>query len=181
MLFRSETHSEWLYRIHEETKRSKETFITHYKKNYEHFPKLPLWMAVEVMSFGALSKLISNLNRKYQAMIGRELGFHHSVLISWIHSLNFIRNVCAHHARLWNREIAISVKKPKSKDWENVTPKRIGSILYIINTVLKTVPSATEFRKDWKKEIEGLISGNKHRDFIVRGMRFSSNHELWKN
>ena len=179
--FNLDFHSQWLERVHEETTRSKETFVIHYRSKYDDFPKLPLWMAVEVMSFGALSKLFSNLKRDVQAEIGKALGFHHSLLVSWIHSMNFVRNVCAHHARLWNREIAISMKLPKSGDWKGVVPKRIGSILYIVNSLLKTIPSAEAFRQSWQKDIEKLLKGSTHSSFILRGMAFSTDHILWRD
>lgn len=176
-----ERHQQWLSRIHEEIERSKETFVVHYKKTYEDFPKLPLWMAVEVMSFGALSKLFSNLNRKYQAEIGQEIGFHHSLLLSWIHSLNFVRNVCAHHARLWNREMAIALQLPKSIEWQTVHSKRVGSILYVLNTLLKTIPSAKLFHKQWQSGLEALLESSTHKDFILKGMAFSLENQLWSN
>ena len=172
-------HSQWLNRVHEEIERSKETFVIHYRGKYEGFPKLPLWMAVEVMSFGALSKVFSNLKRELQENIANELGFHHSLLMSWVHSMNFIRNVCAHHARLWNREIAISMKLPKTTEWEKVSSKRIGSVLYVINEILLSIPSAKQFRRDWKSELNQLIENTPHKDFILQGMGFSIIHPLW--
>lgn len=169
----------WLSRVHEETIRSKETFVVHYKTKYDDFPKLPLWMAVEVMSFGALSKLFSNLKRHFQTDIGKEIGFHYSLLISWIHSLNFVRNVCAHHARLWNREMAISIKLPKASSWQDISTKRIGSILYVLNALLKTIPSADEFSQIWQRDLEKLLNKSAHKNFILKGMGFSLEHTLW--
>lgn len=143
--FNLDFHSQWLDRVHEETIRSKETFVIHYRNKY------------------------------------KALGFHHSLLVSWIHSMNFVRNVCAHHARLWNREIAISMKLPKSKDWKGVTPKRIGSILYIVNSLLKTILSAKSFRQSWQRDIEALLNASTHSLFILRGMAFSTDHILWRD
>lgn len=174
-------HLLWLNRVHEEIERSRETFVVHYRDTYDDFPKLPLWMAVEVMSFGGLSKLLGNLKRDYQVEIGNGLGFHHTLLISWIHSMNFIRNVCAHHARLWNREIAISMKLPRLQEWKNVDQKRIGSVLYIINDILKSIPSATIFRQSWQNDITQLLNTSNHASFILRGMGFDPVHLLWSN
>lgn len=172
-------YSQWLLRVHEEIDRSKEPFVTHYRSKYEDFPRLPLWMAVEVMSFGGLSKLFSNLKRGHQVEIGRALGFHQDLLVSWIHSMNFVRNVCAHHARLWNKEIAISMKLPKVPEWQTVDPKRVGSVLYVVNTILKTVPSASEFRKKWQDDINQLLVRSGHEMFILRGMGFLRESLLW--
>jgi hypothetical protein len=44
---------------------------------------------------------------------------HHSVFVFWLHTLSYVRNICAHHARLWNREFAIKPEillKPQ-KPW----------------------------------------------------------------
>jgi len=177
--YNTDRHSQWLDRVHEEIERSKETFVVHYRNEYDDFPKLPLWMAVEVMSFGALSKLFSNLKREYQVEIGKVLGFHPSLLVSWIHSMNFIRNVCAHHARLWNREIAISMKLPRTLEWGQIDQKRIGSVLYVINAILKTIPSAKTFRQNWQNNMGQLLATSGHSAFILRGMGFSTSHSLW--
>jgi len=172
-------YNQWQIKIHDEVKRSKETFVVHYRNQYNHFPKLPLWMAVEVMSFGTLSKLFSNLKRDYQKEIGGSLGFHESLLVSWIHSMTFIRNVCAHHSRLWNREIAISMKLPKSSEWDKIETKRVGAVLYIINTILQSMPNTHIFRRSWQEAINRLITNSLHVKFILRGMRFSGDHVLW--
>ena len=56
-------HITWIKKVHEEAERSKETFIEHYKSKYEGFPQLPIWVAVEIMSFSSISFLINNLKR----------------------------------------------------------------------------------------------------------------------
>lgn len=39
--------------------------------------------------------------------ISRVFGIHYKVLASWLHSLGYLRNLCAHHSRLWNRTFTI--------------------------------------------------------------------------
>lgn len=39
------------------------------------------------------------------------------LLESWLHTLTVIRNICAHHARLWNRELGIKPASPTQKDF----------------------------------------------------------------
>ena len=48
-------HAPWLEKLEEETARSRDVFITHYKNKYTGFPTLPIWMVTEVMSLGSLS------------------------------------------------------------------------------------------------------------------------------
>jgi abortive infection bacteriophage resistance protein len=42
-------------------------------------------------------------------------GIDEKVLQSWLHHLSLVRNICAHHSRLWNREFSIIPETPKSK------------------------------------------------------------------
>jgi abortive infection bacteriophage resistance protein len=42
-------------------------------------------------------------------------GFDEKVLRSFLHHLTVVRNVCAHHARLWNRRFAVTFTLPRKK------------------------------------------------------------------
>lgn len=42
-----------------------------------------------------------------------DLSYSGSVMVSWLRSLNYVRNVCAHHSRLWNRNVVDQPKLPK--------------------------------------------------------------------
>lgn len=89
--------------------RSREVFARHYKNNYD-VPKLPpSWMMIELLSLGTWSLLYQNLsNRKDKKQISDTFDLSPMELQSWLHSLTYIRNLCAHHARLWNRRFTIT-------------------------------------------------------------------------
>lgn len=95
--------------IKEEIDRSKDTFIKEHKKKYKddaRFP--PVWKTLELTSFGGLSKLYGNLKHtvKSKETIALELGApNHTFLPSWLQSIAQIRNYCAHHSRLWNKNL----------------------------------------------------------------------------
>lgn len=108
-------HSGWVRRLDEEVGRSRETFVDHYRTTYEGYPRLPLWMATELMSFGSLSRAFAHLEPTSQKRVAKGVGVHELVLKSWLHTMVYLRNLCAHHARLWNREMAIRPLIP-SKD-----------------------------------------------------------------
>ncbi|MFP4466909.1 MAG: Abi family protein [Candidatus Goldiibacteriota bacterium] len=132
-------YSEWLNKVHEEIRRSNEIFIKHYKNKYNDFPVIPIWMAVEVMSFGSLSVIYHNLKRPDQKAVAAEYCLHYRVLASWLHTFTYIRNICAHHSRLWNKELSIAMEVPKKEEWKQVKAKRIASVLYAIIYMLKKV------------------------------------------
>jgi abortive infection bacteriophage resistance protein len=100
----------------EEVNRSQETFIDHLQTTYSE--QLPPVLAVcEVMSIGLLSRWYGNLE-PYQtrSAIAKAYKINHYVLGSWIHHLSIVRNFCAHHSRLWNREFSIIPAVPKSRN-----------------------------------------------------------------
>ena len=123
-----------------------ETFIKHYKNTYHKPLNPPSWMCLEVLTLGQLSKLFNGLkdNSDKQA-IANEFGLHHTVFKSWLHTLTYVRNICGHHGRLWNREIAIEplwLEKAK-KPWINVRFKEVTNrsfyTLCIVKYILRTV------------------------------------------
>lgn len=83
--------------------KSKEVFVRHYRGKYTSETFLPVWMATELLSFGVLSKMYSNVRTGIRKKIAQEFSQPEPVFASWLHSLAAIRNLCAHHSRSWNR------------------------------------------------------------------------------
>lgn len=108
-------HGQWLDKLTDEIQKSHEKFIGHFGEKYDGFPRLPIWMESEVMSFGSLSRLYEGMKDLDQQQVSRPFGLPHYVLRSWLRSLHFIRNLCAHHSRLWNRELPVAPTMPKRK------------------------------------------------------------------
>jgi len=183
IFFNKKRHSEWLAKTHKETDRSKETFIEHYKNKYKGFPQIPIWMAVEVMSFGILSQLYHNLLRPEQIAIAKRIGFHSSVLSSWLHTFTYTRNICAHHSRIWNRQLSIAMVVPKKDYWQTVNTKRIGSVIFAINNLMNKIPIEKEIIIDWQNKIKDLLDSPIDIPKFYKVMGLSKNWEnspLWK-
>lgn len=88
-------------------------FVVH---NMDKYGKLPIWAAVEIMSFGTLSMLYGNLDSKSGETDGKPgvadsvadaFGTKRMYLRSWAHHLVTVRNIAAHHDRLYNRVMNI--------------------------------------------------------------------------
>lgn len=85
-----------------------EVFVKHYLSNYSSPQNPPSWMFMELLTIGELSRLYVGLKQnKDKQDIADFFALPHSVFASWLHTLSYVRNICAHHARLWNREFAI--------------------------------------------------------------------------
>ena len=102
-------HEQCLSAMKQELARSKEDFIIEHKTKYTEPEMPPVWKALEVTSFGTLSKLFCNINDNgLKKKIAREFNLpQHLILESWVKCAVTLRNSLAHHARVWNRNFPI--------------------------------------------------------------------------
>lgn len=109
---------QWLTELEKSVNDSKEPFVQHYRDKYLNYPQLPLWIAIEVISLGSLSRFHSNLTLENRELISSVLEINHTVFKTWLHTITYLRNNCAHHGRLWNRHFSIQPLIPhKNKEW----------------------------------------------------------------
>ena len=108
-------HIENISGLVHELDRSKEDFI---KDHYERYGKQsfpPAWKTLELASFGNLTKLYSNFSdNKVKKKIAQSfLVPQHEVLESWMRSVSGLRNSCAHHNRIWNKNLTYMPQIPR--------------------------------------------------------------------
>lgn len=88
--------------------RSKEEFAKHFRRTYSGHP--PIWIAAGGWDWGNLAYTFRYLSDRNMsaicAMIDPALS--QKTLVSWMASLNEVRNACAHHSRLWNKALTNS-------------------------------------------------------------------------
>ncbi len=88
--------------------RNPEVFVAHYLDTYDPPATPPSWMSIELLTIGQLSMLFKAIKQNSDRKdIADYYGLHHNVFQSWLHTITYVRNICAHHARLWNRDFAI--------------------------------------------------------------------------
>jgi abortive infection bacteriophage resistance protein len=114
-------HHDWLGKHAQLINRSREEFVRHNKARYE-LP-LAIWIACEVWDFGTLSTLYSGMREAEQDAIANRYGISNGrIFATWLRSLNYLRNVCAHHSRLWNRNIVDQPRLPPTAELPWVGP-----------------------------------------------------------
>lgn len=107
----SSEHAKWLLKVRRQEDDSKEEFVKHFKRKYGS--GLPVWVTTEILDFGGMSTLYAGLKQAHRDQIAESLGFEKggkgdgATLAAWMKNLNYIRNTCAHHARLWNKNMAV--------------------------------------------------------------------------
>ncbi|MBK2095155.1 Abi family protein [Francisella philomiragia] len=164
-------HEKLIDDINKEVSRSKEVFVEKYINEIGY---LPVWAMVEVISMGSLSMLYSYLDDEIRKDIVKDLGQKTFILQSWLHTLTYIRNICAHHSRLWNRDLAIEPIVPrKNKKFSRINNKKIFFILVIINELYTQIDIE---QNTLLNDITILFE--KYKDINIRAMGFPID---WQN
>jgi abortive infection bacteriophage resistance protein len=148
-----------LNKLTDEVDRSDEVFIKHLKASYsEVLP--PIWAVCEVMSLGLLSRWYSNLKPMHtRSAIAVAYGVDQRVLESWLHHLSLVRNTCAHHSRLWNRDFTVTPKLPHSKPAGLAAQCQAGSRkLYNALVILLHCMDVIAPQHHWRARLTDLIT-----------------------
>ncbi len=123
---------------------------------------------IEELSFGTTRMVFDGLIRRdVQAEIARSLGVVAPVLSSWLKSYQRVRNICAHHGRLWNRGLGVYPALPKSPSilWlddpasiagEPWRRQRLYPVLVSLQTILHTISP----RSRWGARLRELLDAN---------------------
>lgn len=180
----SSTHEKLLATFTAEYERSDELFVKTFKRKYTN-PYPPSWILFELISFGALSRAYSSIKKynKEKAAVADYFGLPDHVFASWLHSLTYIRNVCAHHARLWNREHSVSPILPRKprKQWLRNKPSDEATSTYVILSVIVYLLQTVNPKTTFKQKIRDLLAAYPTVDKAAMGFpRNWEDERLWQ-
>lgn len=172
-----------LSQLQSEYDRSHDVFVEHYKMTYNNPPLPPIWMAAEFISFGLLSKFFSALGgRADRKSIARRIGFEDRVLQGLMHHLATVRNICAHHGRLWNRRFTVTfpIAQTPVTLAETIAPEA-DRTLYNTLTMLLHAMAVVSPESDWPIRLKCLIDENPTGDYAAMGFPADwRDRPLWK-
>lgn len=130
--------------------------LDHYVAHFDEPIRPPTWIVFEELNFGTTRAVYDALaDAGVQTSIARSLGVMPPVLSSWLKSYQRVRNICAHHGRLWNRGLGVYPALPKSRsirwlaDPRVITAapwrrQRLYPVLVSLQTILHTIsPGST--------------------------------------
>lgn len=178
-------HRVWLDKLHAEANRSKEQFVVHFKTTYREYPDLPIWVIAELMSFGSLSRMCKGMLKKDRKQISHQYGLQPHVLPTWLHHLTYVRNLCAHHSRLWDRLWAIKPHLPAGMIWQPPHlpgNNRLFCTLLILNYLMARCPTAVEYASEWRFRVEELLDQPPavENSFLLMGLPDDwARHPIW--
>lgn len=150
-------------------RKKKTAFVAHHITEYG---ELPVWVAVELLTFGSLSMYYSNLILEDRTLIANSFGIDVSRLPGWFECLCEIRNICAHNGRIYNRALS---KSPKMyTEFEKYKGNKVFQVLVIIRQIYHGKGIKWQNFYDNLKKIINLHG----RDLNLSLMEFPSN---WEN
>lgn len=185
----SVNHNNTLQSIDRELKKTKENFIKLHNSKYRTDTRRPpAWKTIEIVSFGTLSKLYGNLNNQIKSknIIAQEFGtINHTYLPSWLQSISQIRNMVAHHSRLWNKNLPGRPKLFSKAPYPwliNVPSVSEHYMLYIHLCCMKYLLNVIYPKNDMTLRLLNLLNNYKNIDPKALGFKPDWNLEpLWKN
>lgn len=167
-----EYHAAFLEDIKHEIKRNlKSPFVRNFKENYED-GKIPFYALVELFSFGTLSKFFKNMKNEDKKAIASTYGIGYTYFESWIESIAFVRNLCAHYGRLYNAKLAKTPILYKQYRRQDIKNNRIFGVL----TCIKYLVAPDSHWEEFVNCIDDLV--NQYPAVQISTMGFPTN---WKS
>ncbi|MBP6533956.1 MAG: Abi family protein [Arenimonas sp.] len=148
-----------LGKLRSDIQSSKKVFIEHFRANYsDALP--PAWAAVEIMTLGQLSKWFAAVaHSSDRNLVARYFDFDEVQLVSFLHHLAVIRNISAHHGRMWNREFRFTFKIPRHRpkallnSMNPAAQKKIYNTLTVLAYFLDNISP----NHHWREKLKALM------------------------
>lgn len=155
-------HMDFVLDLKYEFERSTEPFAKNYLAEHDDWDSETMegdnpdaWLIIEVASFGTLSKMYKNLKSQLpqRSAIANDFGLYSAKDFSnWIEVISLMRNIVAHHSRLWNRSLSKKISDPKGKRflWLNcalteIQKKKPYAVACVIAYLCKSVNDQHRF------------------------------------
>ena len=142
-----------------------ELFVRHY--NHQQLISIirektsahpPAWEIAEELSFGVWSNIFRHLrSRELQKEICTPYNIHYNVMKSWLHSFTYLRNLCAHHSRLWNRTFTVRPKVLKKYRKHFSNNYKLYAQAAVLNVFLNVIADGS----GWQQRLSDLFDKNK--------------------
>lgn len=138
--------------------------LEHYLTTYGSPELPPSWLMVEALTIGQLTSAYRNLNsRADRTAVARSMGLNAPVLESWMQTYVRVRNICAHHGRLWNAGLGVypAIPTSPSVSWpknDQALPERSRKRLYPVLVSLQSVLDAVSPRSGWAQRLHALLN-----------------------
>ena len=153
-------HEKFVSDLKKQIEQSHQSFIAHYFSTYDDPAMPPCWMIFEVVSFGSVSHCFKFLKSPEVKETCRKFALNHQVLSSWLHSMSYVRNLCAHHSRLWNHRMTIRPVVPADRRVQ-FNGSQNGSI-YASLLTMQILLQKIWTNNNWAEQLRALVETSPH-------------------
>jgi len=153
----AQQHQKTLEKINDAVTNSKnEKCVVHLNQKYG---EIPVWAMVEVVSFGTIVRLYKNSIKPDMNRIARRYMMKSRILATYMHHLSVVRNMCAHHTRLWDKSFICF--NPLNKWLKRKLPaddtRHLFYTLLVVHHLTSQIPPEFFNRVAWKKDLIKLL------------------------
>ncbi|SEP19493.1 Abortive infection bacteriophage resistance protein [Aquisalimonas asiatica] len=155
-------HAGNLASLEKELARSDEVFIQHYLDTYSRPASPPVWSVCEVMSLGLLSRWLTQLRKGDRSRLAATYKLDQRVLQAFVRHLTYVRNLCAHHSRVWNRSLTVTMELPRKKppglaeNFHHHEPRKIYNTVAMLAYLLDRISP----NHSWKRRLRTLLDAH---------------------
>jgi len=147
-------------------------FVKHHIDKYDG--RFPIWVAIELFTFGNLSSLYNIMKKEDQKEIAKLYNTETMYLGSWILALVEIRNICAHYSRLYNMPLK-QIPHLYSEYQKYKSDKNCKIFLSLI--AIKRMVKSDDRWNSFEVKLEELIE--KYKDVVI--LSYIGFPEEWKS
>ncbi|MCL2037098.1 MAG: Abi family protein [Oscillospiraceae bacterium] len=151
---RRHNHRAFMSKIgHMISKNANLVFVRHY--NDKHKGEFPLWVMMEMFSFGMLVFFYQDLKiADKRAISDYYFNLDHRIIENWLQGLADLRNHCAHYNRLYANPLSRELKPleiTQPREYE------MGDKLFDYLLVIKTLHKNADTREKWTKSFVAVM------------------------
>lgn len=174
-------YDKWLAAYSRDVQQSYEPFIKHERD--QHGGAIPIWVAIELWSFGRLSMFFTMMRGSDRRVVAAQFGVsNHRIMAGWLRAMAIVRNIAAHHSRLWNR--AAIGRLPQKGEFPNefnppmLPDRRSYDRLYPVLCVIVFLTRQISPNSQWPRSLRSMLEQlHSKTGRSLREMGFPSNWE----
>jgi len=141
-----------------------EDYVRHHLATYPD-DDLPIWVAVELLDFGAVARLLSLMRVEDQNEVAKGVNVSSGKrLHSMLRSLAYVRNLAAHHSRTWNRVLTVTLGKMHASevgpDLAHLAGRPIEPKIYGALAVMAYLVRNLDAQSDWSRKVRKHVGRN---------------------
>ena len=125
-------------------------FVKHHLVKYHG--AFPIWVIIELFGFGMTSYFYADLHTTDKKDIAKQYKVNYKNLESWLRCLTDLRNVCAHHGRLY---YMIFSSSPSGLNISESAKRRLWGLMLVLKSVY---PSRYKWQLEVLPQLESLFS-----------------------